>query len=73
MAETFRERMTRMYAYAIYIDGSRTFAETNATYHVEIKQYAALNFTTVQLDNALTKLFITKQEYDETIAYKPVV
>jgi hypothetical protein len=69
MAETFRQRMVRMYAWAIYIDGTRTFTGTTASYHEEIKQYAALTFTTAQLDNALAKGWITQQEYDETIAY----
>lgn len=69
MAETIRQRLTRGYAYSIYIDGTRTFSTTNVTYHEEIKQYAALNFTTYQLDNALAKLWITQQEYDQTLAY----
>lgn len=64
-----RQRMVRGYAWAIYIDGTRNFAGTNVTYHEEIKQYAALNFTIYQIDNALSQLWITQQEYDQTLAY----
>lgn len=70
MAETIRQRLTRGYAYSIYIDGTRTFATTSASYHVEIKTYAALNFTDYQLTNALIKGYITQAEYDDTLTYK---
>ncbi|MCM3730083.1 hypothetical protein M3196_00165 [Fictibacillus nanhaiensis] len=73
MAETFRQRMVRMYAWAIYIDGTRTFAGTATTYHEEIKQYTAANFTKEQIDNALAKGFITQQEFEETLAYTAIV
>jgi hypothetical protein len=70
MAETLRQRLVRGYSYSIYIDGTRTLATTNESYHEEIKQYAAFNFTNEQLDNALIKGFITQKEYDDTISYK---
>lgn len=70
MAETIRQRLARGYAYSIYIDGTRTFAETNESYHVEIKQYAGTNFTDAQLLNAFTNGWITQQEYDDTLAIK---
>jgi hypothetical protein len=70
MAETLRQRLTRGYAFSIYIDGVRTFAATNATYHVEIKTYAAGNFTEAQIINALTMGWITQVEFDETMAIK---
>jgi len=70
MAETLRQRMVRGYAYQIYIDGYKRFSDINATYHEEIKQYAATYFTQEQIDNALAQGWITQQEYDETMAYK---
>jgi len=70
MAETLRQRLTRGYSYSIYIDGVRTFAATNETYHADIKQYAALNFTDAQLLNAFSSGWITQTEYDETLAIK---
>lgn len=70
MAETFRERMVRGYAYAICIDGTRSFSGTSTTYHQEIKQYAAANFTDEQIQNALNEEYITQQEYGEITAYK---
>lgn len=73
MAETIRQRLARGYAYSIYIDGTRTFATTNASYHEEIKQYAGINFTDYHIYNALVKGWITQQEHDETLAYRPVV
>lgn len=73
MAETLRERLARGYSFSIYIDGTRNFEGTNASYHEEIKQYAGINFTDYHLYNALVKGWITKQEYDETLAYRPIV
>ncbi|WP_284037469.1 hypothetical protein [Neobacillus sp. 114] len=69
MAETLRQRLVRGYSYSIYIDGTRTFSGTIESYHEEIKQYAAANFTDVQINNALAQGWITQQEYDDTIAY----
>lgn len=70
MAETIRQRYVRNYAGQIYLDGTRTFASTNVTYHAEIKTYAANNFTDAQIDNAFAKGWITQQEYDDTMAIK---
>lgn len=70
MAETMRERMVRGYAFAIFVDGSRTFATTNTGYHAEIKAYAATNFSDEQIQTALTKGRITQAEYDDTMAIK---
>jgi hypothetical protein len=70
MAETLRQRLTRGYSYSIYIDGVRTFAATNESYHVEIKTYAATNFTDAQIINAVDKGWVTQAEYDETQSIK---
>jgi len=71
MAETARERLVRVYAYQIYIDGYKRFSDINATYHEEIKQYAAANFTLQQIDSALARGWLTQQEYDDTVGYIP--
>jgi hypothetical protein len=71
MAETMRERMVRGYAFAIFVDGTRTFTGTGATYHADIKAYAAVHFTDEAIQGALTKGWITQAEHDETLALKP--
>jgi len=78
MAETVRQRMVRGYAFQIYVDGTKRFSDVNTTYHEEIKQYAADNFTidpyataenrTIQLDKAWANSWINQQEYDQTVA-----
>jgi len=68
MVETLRQRLVRGYAYQIYIDGYKRFSDINATYHEEIKQYAATYFTQEQIDNALAQGWITQQEYENTVA-----
>ncbi|EPD52743.1 hypothetical protein HMPREF1210_01123 [Paenisporosarcina sp. HGH0030] len=70
MAETLRQRLVRGYSYSIYIDGMRTFEATNESYHVEIKTYAATNFTEAQIINALAKGWITETESAETLSIK---
>lgn len=79
MAETLRQRLVRGYAYQIYVDGTKRFADINVQYHEEVKQYAAAYFTvdpfateenrTKQLDIALGNGWITQQEYNETSTY----
>jgi len=78
MAETLRQRMARGYAFQIYVDGTKRFSDVNATYHEEIKQYAADNFTiepyappenrTIQLDKAWANSWTNQLEYDQTVA-----
>ena len=58
------------YTRAIYLDGTKKFSEIRTEYVEAVKQYAAANYTQIQLDNALEKGFISQTEYDETIAYK---
>lgn len=70
MAETIRQRLVRSYSYNVYIDGSRTLSSVGSSYHVEIKTYAAINFSDIQLGNALSKGWITQQEYDDTMLIK---
>jgi len=71
MAETARERLTRSYAYNVYIDGTRTFAEVKPDYHEDVKKYAAANFTQAQIDKALENNWITQEEYSQTAEYMP--
>jgi hypothetical protein len=62
------------YARAIYLYGTRSFSGHNGTnpipteYHQPVKQYAADNFTRWQIDEALSKTFITDQEYLDTVS-----
>lgn len=69
MAETMRQRLIRGYAWSIYIDGYRKFEDTNASYHEEIKMFAAANFQRSEIDHAFNNAFINQQQYDDTIAY----
>lgn len=63
--------LTAAYAKAIYIDGTKRFPEIRQEYVPYVKQYAADNYTLAQIDNALSKGWITQAEYDETIALRP--
>jgi hypothetical protein len=62
------------YARKIYIDGTQRltardgFSGIPAEYVQPVKQYAADKFTRGQIDDALAKSYIDKQEYDDTIA-----
>lgn len=67
--ETLRQRWVRMYAYAIYIDGTRRFSDIPASYVEEVKQYAAANFSLAQIDNAFAQGWITEQEWQSTMTY----
>jgi membrane peptidoglycan carboxypeptidase len=62
--------LTKAYAQAIYLDGTKKFPEILPTYVEPVKQYAAANYTQEQIDNALAQGWITQQEYDDTLAYK---
>lgn len=56
------------YARSIYLDGTKTFADIPAEYDAPVTDYAARNFTSSQLDNALANNYITQEKYDETVA-----
>jgi hypothetical protein len=60
------------YARNIYLYGTRSFSIISQEYVQPVKEYAAKNFTRVQIDNALAKTWITQQEYDDTVALIPV-
>jgi hypothetical protein len=68
--------MVSSYADAVYKYGTFRLTERDgypgvvATYREPVKQYAAENYTEVQIDNALSKGWITQQEYDETMELK---
>jgi hypothetical protein len=62
--------LTKAYAQAIYLDGTKKFSEIRPEYVEPVKQYAAANYPLYQIDNALAKGWITQDEYNQTIAYK---
>jgi chaperonin GroEL (HSP60 family) len=72
MAETLRQRRVRGYATSIYLDGTTTFTIIATDFHQEVKQYAATNFTLVQIEDALELGWITQQEYEDTMALRAV-
>lgn len=59
--------LTGTYSRNIYIYGTTKFANIPAEYHTPVKQYAADNFTRGQIDDALSRGFITDVEYMETV------
>lgn len=63
---------TGPYARNIYLYGTQKFTDIPAEYVEPVKQYAATNYTNVQITEALNSVFITQQEYDDTLAYKVV-
>jgi hypothetical protein len=67
---TIYPSLTGLYAKAIFLDGTKKFSEIRVEYVEPVKQYAAVNYTQEQIDNALAKGFISQQEFDDTIAYK---
>lgn len=62
--------LTKAYATAIYIDGSKRFPEIRQEYVEPVKQFASGNYTDEQITNALDMAYITNQEFDDTMAYK---
>jgi ribulose bisphosphate carboxylase small subunit len=64
------QSLTLAYAKAIYLYGSKRFSDIRPEYVEPVKQYAAINYTVEQIDNALAQGWITQQEYDETMTYK---
>jgi hypothetical protein len=62
------------YARNIYIYGVQRltardgFTGVPAEYYGPVEQYAANNYSMIQIDNALSQTWINQQEYDETIA-----
>jgi len=57
----------------IYLYGNTLFTEIPVEYVEPVKEYAAITYSRLQIDCALNKGWITQQEYDETIAYIPLV
>jgi hypothetical protein len=60
---------TSSYARSIYSLGTLTLTAIPAEYYIPVEQYAAANYTTSQIDNALAQGWITQDQYDETMAY----
>jgi ribulose bisphosphate carboxylase small subunit len=66
---------TGTYARNIYLYGDVSgtrFSNIPTEYVEPVKQYAATNFSDNQIQNALTQGWIAQQEFDDTMAYKPV-
>lgn len=61
---------TSTYARNIYIFGTTSFDSIPAEYHEAVKQFGATTYTDFQLREARRKLFVSEQEYQETLAYK---
>lgn len=58
------------YARNVYLYGNTQLSAISTSpddYRTTTMQYAANNFTLEQLNNALTKGWISQQEYDDTI------
>jgi hypothetical protein len=62
--------LTKAYAQAIFLDGTKKFSDIRTEYVEPVKQHAAANYSKAQIDNALAKGWITQFEYDETLGYK---
>lgn len=61
--------LVKQYAVCVYIYGTRTIESVAEGYKEAVKEYAAVNYTLAQIDNALVKGYVTEKEYQETIAY----
>lgn len=64
---------TRTFAQNIYLYGDISGTRlTNipGEYYIPVEQHAAGNYTPSQILNALTKGWITQQEYEETTGYR---
>jgi len=64
--------LVRQYGMAIYLNGTRKFSDITEPYHSPVKQWAALNLTLHQIDNALVNGYITEQEYQDTLDLRNV-
>ena len=64
--------LTKAYAQAIYLDGTKKFSEIRPEYVESVKKYAAASYTDEQIESALIKGYISNPEYDETMAYKTI-
>ncbi|KTS84420.1 hypothetical protein NS115_03540 [Paenibacillus jamilae] len=65
---TAKQRLVRGYGFAIYEDGSRKFDTVAASYHGDIKAFAAATFAPEKLDVALSTERINETEYRDTLA-----
>lgn len=75
--------LVNSYARAIYLDGTKRFADIRAEYVIPVKQYAATGivngvhypvtfngYTDAEITNALNQGYISQLEFDETMAYR---
>jgi len=65
--------LVRSYATNVYLAGTNSFANIAATrpdYVQPVKQYAADKYYIDDIDNALTKGWITPEEHADTLALK---
>ncbi|WP_418041132.1 hypothetical protein [Paenibacillus xylanilyticus] len=54
------------YSTAIYRHGTKTFPDIMSAYVAPVKEYAAVTYTSAELDRALANGWITEDEYAET-------
>ncbi|KKC45822.1 hypothetical protein VE23_25205 [Paenibacillus sp. D9] len=59
------------YARDIFLYGNRTFPSIKPDYVQPVKQYAAATYSYDQVDNALSRGWITAQEHAHTTALMP--
>lgn len=57
----------------VYFYGNYPLSTIMVEYQEPVKKYAGETFTLEQIDNALAQGWITQEEYNQTIAYRPVV
>jgi hypothetical protein len=62
--------LTKAYAQAIYLDGTKKFSDIRPEYVEPVKQHSAANYSDTQIQNALDNGWISEQEYQATIALK---
>jgi len=60
------------YARNVYLYGNTRLSDISTSpddYRTATMKYGAINFSRLQIDNALAQGWITQEEYDETIGY----
>lgn len=67
---TIYPSLTTAYAKAIYIDGTRRFAEIREEYVQPVKELAAVKYREEQILNAFERQWITDSEFNETMTLK---
>jgi uncharacterized protein (UPF0303 family) len=72
MAAQILSFMVSTYAMEIYIQGTNTLTAIPSSYYIPVEEYAATNYTGIQIEQAWSNGWITAQQYQETMSYVPV-